>query len=103
MHIDSISLLHHANIFIFTWALHEAKRLTTASHARCTTDSIDILLDLTRQIKVQHPRDIFEVETARCNIRADKRTLFIFVEASIGDFALRMVHITMQLVHKIVI
>ena len=90
-------LLHVCDIATL-WRHHEAQTLTSRGDSSRPSNSVYILLDLTREIPLHDPLDMLEVKTPRGHICTDQQACLSFVEAKVVLLPLTMVHVSMELV-----
>jgi len=98
VNLDVVLLLHVLDIVRFL-RHHEAQTFTRGGDTSCSSNSVHVLLDLTREVPLDDPSDIFEIKSTRSNIGAHEKTAFFFVETEEVDFTVTVVHVSVQLEH----
>ena len=105
-HLDRVLLLHECDILKFIWCHYEADTLTCTGDTCCTTDTVDILFNLTREIPLKDPIDALEVETTRRNISANQQTsafVLSFIKAEEVDLTITVVHVSVKLEYHAIV
>ena len=71
VHLDSVLLLHEAKVCKLLWH-DEGERGARGSDTSGSANSVDIVLDRAREVVLDDPGYLFEVEASRGNICADQ-------------------------------
>lgn len=94
----SIVFLHEIRIPILIRG-YKAQRGSWLGNPGGSTHPVDVFLDLTRQVILENPSNILEIQSPRGHISANKESMLLLVKPEIVIFSLLLVQVPMQLVN----
>ena len=90
--VELFNLSYYENIF----SGNEVDRNTLSSETFITTDSVDIVFEVGRQIVINNQRDLLDISTTGQNIGGDQNTGRTRSELLYNQVTLTLVHITVH-------